>query len=239
MTIAPPAGRPSERSLDSIAWLAPLSPEARHRLAERCRWARYAPHETILDRNDRDTDAYMVVDGRVRVVNFSFGGREISFDEFGPGHVFGELAALDGQPRSATILALTPTTVAMMPARVFQDTVSGTPEIALTMMKHLAGVVRRGTERIMDLSTLAANNRVQAELLRLARGVVRPDGTAVLKPAPVHADIAARVSTTRETVARVFSDLVKNGIVKRQGQTVLISDVEALQDIVDEVRGDS
>src|SRR3546814_11001643 len=82
-------------------------------------------------------------------------------------------------------------------------------------MRSLATVLRRATERIMDLSTLGANNRVHAEILRLARPGLKGDNTAVVAPIPLHGDIASRVSTTRETVARVFSDLARADLVER------------------------
>ncbi|MFZ9133563.1 MAG: aminoacyl-tRNA hydrolase, partial [Gemmobacter sp.] len=73
---------------------------------------RHKQGETIIDRESESRDVYFVVDGRARVVNFSLSGGEISFDDIENGGVFGELAALDGQPRSATIVALTDTLVA-------------------------------------------------------------------------------------------------------------------------------
>ena len=89
----------------------------------------------------------------------------------------------------------------------------------------------------MDLSTLAANNRVQADLLRLARNSMVGENRAELTPIPVHGDIASRVSTTRETVARVLSDLSRQGVVERQKDRLVIDDVDHLEDMVEEVRG--
>jgi len=105
-------------------------------------------------------------------------------------------------------------------------------------MKVLARVVRTSTDRIMDLSTLAANNRVQADLLRLAKDHVDDSNTAEISPIPVHSDIASRASTTRETVARVLSDLARRGVVERQKEALVVLDVEQLSDMVEEVRGE-
>jgi CRP-like cAMP-binding protein len=91
----------------------------------------------------------------------------------------------------------------------------------------------------MDLSTLGANNRVHAELLRLAGSNIQDDNTARISPIPIHGDIASRVSTTRETVARVFSDLTREGTLKRDRDALIILDVEKLNDIVEQVRGES
>ena len=105
-------------------------------------------------------------------------------------------------------------------------------------MTRLAQIVRSATDRIMDLSTLAANNRVHAELLRLARAGMKGENKAVIRPIPVHGDIASRISTTRETVARVLNDLARQGVVTRTKDSLLVNDVERLGDLVEEVRGD-
>ena len=105
-------------------------------------------------------------------------------------------------------------------------------------MTHLAQIVRASTERIMDLSTLGANNRVQAELLRQARNALDGENRAVIKPIPVHSDIASRVSTTRETVARVMNDLARKEILERRKDSLVIVDVNELQTMVEEVRGE-
>ena len=91
----------------------------------------------------------------------------------------------------------------------------------------------------MDLSTLGANNRVHAELLRLAKPGIKEANTAEISPIPIHGDIASRVSTTRETVARVFSDLTREGILRRDQDTLIILDIDTLTDIVETVRGES
>ena len=67
--------------------------------------------------------------------------------------------------------------------------------------------MRISTDLIIDLRTVGSNKRVHAELLRLAKPDMKVENTAEISPIPIHGDIAVRVSTTRETVARVFSDL--------------------------------
>jgi len=84
---------------------------------------------------------YFVVDGRARVVNFSLSGREISFDDIENGGVFGELAALDGQPRSATIVALTDTLVASISPDTFVNLLRDHPDMAISLMRGLAKIV--------------------------------------------------------------------------------------------------
>ncbi|MFQ5954651.1 MAG: Crp/Fnr family transcriptional regulator, partial [Kiloniellales bacterium] len=194
-------------------------------------------NQQIIDREAESQDVYFVVTGKVRVVNYSLTGREISFDDIEQGGYFGELAALDAEPRSANIVALAPTTVAIMTPSLFHELLAKHSAMALKLIHRLVSVIRTSTGRIMDLSTLGAHNRVDAELLRLAQPGMRDDNTAVIKPVPIHGDIASRVSTTRETVTRVLSDLARAGIVERTGNALVIQDVNRLEEMVEKFRG--
>jgi len=225
-------------SLSGIALLDDLSASELEKLEQQCSWRHYSSQEQIIDRQSDTTDIFFVAEGRVRIVNYSLSGREITFDELRQGEHFGELAAIDGQPRSASVMALKGCLVASLSQERFRVLVESHPKIALRLMENLAGMVRVSTDRIMDLSTLAANNRVQAEVLRQARESSTDDISAIIKPIPVHGDIASRVSTTRETVARVMNDLARQGIVERRKDSLVIGDMEQLSEMVEEVRGE-
>ncbi len=200
-------------------------------------YKQFSPCEQIIDRDSSSTDVFFIVRGRARIVNYSVTGREIAFDDLTDGDYFGELSALDNRPRSANVMALVESLILALPQRTFRQVIERHPAIALEVMTRLANIVRAADERIMDLSTLAAHNRVQAELLRQVRGHGRDSNRGRISPIPVHSDIASRVSTTRETVARVLNDLARRGIVERTKQALVIHDITSLETIVDEVRG--
>jgi CRP-like cAMP-binding protein len=224
-------------TLRRIPLFAELSDSELKVLEDACVWRRFHAHEQIIDREDDSRDVFFITRGEVRVVNYSMSGREVSFDEIEAGYFFGELAALDGAPRSASVVALMDTTVALMPPEVLQQLVVDHPQVGLQLMARMAHIIRTSTSRIMDLSTLGANNRVYAELLRMARQNLKGDETARISPIPIHGDIASRVSTTRETVARVLSDLSRQGLVVRQGNALVIKDVPRLTEMVEHFRG--
>lgn len=231
-------GTTESESLADVRLLEGVADAARFDLERTASWRRFAAHEQIIDRQSETRDVFFVVHGRVRVVNYSLSGREITLDDLGAGEHFGELAAIDGQPRSASVMALEDTVVASVTPERFLKLVEGNPVIARRVMQQLARIIRSSTDRIMDLSTLAANNRVQAELLRQARAAAGNGKAAEISPIPLHGDIASRVSTTRETVARVLSDLSRQGIVERRKNALAILDLERLEEMVEEVRGD-
>lgn len=225
-------------SLVGIRILEGMDAKALADLEKGCTWRRFGDHEQIIDRQSDSTDIFFVVEGRVRIVNYSLSGKEITLEDLDAGSHFGELSALDGQPRSASVMALNNCTIAALPQERFLSLLRQNSDIAFRVLRALAGIIRNSTDRIMDLSTLAANNRVQADLLRQARSGLIGENQAEIRPIPVHGDIASRVSTTRETVARVLSDLARNNIVERKKNALLIKDLAQLREMVEEVRGE-
>jgi CRP-like cAMP-binding protein len=222
------------RSLAGIELLRSLPADKLHAVERRCLWRKWRAGEQVIDRETMSNDVYFVVSGRARVVDYSSSGnREVVFDELEDGTYFGELAAIDGEPRSANIVAVEETLTASIPSDAFIDLLFENREAGLTLMRRLCEMVRTSTGRIMDLSTLGAHNRIYAELLRLARtgGAGRPN-IATIHPIPVHSDIAARVSTTRETVARVLSELSHRGVLRRDEDSLVILDLTALTNMV-------
>ena len=225
-------------SLAGIKLFDDLSESALEDLSKRCRWREYQPDEQVIDRNSDSRDLYLIVEGRVRVVNYSVTGREVTFDEREKGEYFGELAALDGEPRSANVIALNKLNVACLSQEAFNRLLLEHPQVTLKILNGLAKIVRASNKRIMDLSTVGANNRVHAEILRLALPGVRTDNTAIVSPFPIHGDIASRVSTTRETVNRVFSDLSRRGVVKRSKSNLVVLDLIRLRKMIEDVVGE-
>jgi len=94
------------------------------------------------------------------------------------------------------------------------------------------------TTRVYEFGTLAVNNRIQAEMLRLAQLVPREGKIARIDPAPTHVEIANRISTHREAVTRELNRLSRLGIIDRQGGALLVSDVDRLATMVHEATGE-
>jgi CRP-like cAMP-binding protein len=125
----------------------------------------------------------------------------------------------------------------VIPQRVFIKVVATYPEVALSVMRRLARIIRAADERIMDLSTLAAHHRVYAEVLRRACVQMVGENKAEIAPIPLHSEIAGKTSTTRETVARAINNLTRQGIVSRSKTALRIHDVCALKEMIVEARG--
>jgi CRP-like cAMP-binding protein len=228
----------SLKNLSGINILSALETTALNEIEKLCFFKNCASNEQIIDRHSETTDIFFVISGVVRVANYSLSGRIISFADLSAGSHFGELAALDGQLRSASVFSLTNCLLATISKGQFLALLKKYPSVALMVMKSLAKIIRTSTNRIMDLSTLAANNRVQADLLRMAKKFEIDGVTAEISPIPIHGDIASRVSTSRETVARVLMDLAKRGIVQRQKKSLVVKDIKQLSDMVKKMKGE-
>ncbi len=228
---------PQQHDLSNIHALIDLT-DAEHRNFEMsCRWRRFAAGEQILDQLDETRDVYFITQGRVRIVNFTVQDKEVALDDLREGDYFGELAAFDGRPRSSSVIAIEASGIAKMSPERFLKLIQNYPKLSLRVLTNMADIIRASTERIVDLSTLGANNRVHGELLRLARSGKREGNIVTIQPIPVHGEMASRASTTRETVARVVSELSKMGILKREKDALLVCDFDRLEQMVEEVRG--
>ena len=228
---------PETHDLAGIVILEGLNEDQLRDFEKSCRWRRFAPDEQIVDQQSDSNDVYFITRGRVRVVNFTYSGKEVALEDLTAGQYFGELAAIDGRPRSSSVVALEDSDIAKMSPERFLKLILNYPQLSLRVLTNMAGIIRASTERIVDLSTLGANNRVHGELLRQARNAERQDNIATIQPIPVHGEMASRASTTRETVARVVSELTKMGILKREKDALLVCDFDRLEQMVEEVRG--
>ena len=225
-------------ALGRVSILAGLARPQLERVAAVCRWREFGEGEQILSYRDPSTDVFLLAVGKVRVIIYSAEGKAVVFTDLRPGAMFGEIAAIDRGPRSASVEAIEACTIALLSAPQFEDLLMGHPTVALATLRHVTEEVRRLSERVLEFSTLVVQNRIHAELLRLAANAPRKDGQALLSPAPTLSDIANRVSTHREAVSRELSRLGSIGLLRREGSVLRVTDVVRLEKLVREARGE-
>ena len=207
-------------------------------LAAACRWREYDSGEQIVSYDDPSNEVFFLASGRVRAIIYSADGKAVVFTDLKPGAMFGEIAAIDRGPRSATIEAIETCTVASLTASQFEALLLREPTAALATLRHVTQEVRRLSERVLEFSTLVVRNRIQAELLRLALDAGVQDGQASLSPGPSLSDLANRVSTHREAVSRELSRLSSIGLLRREGGDLRVTDVARLKGLVREAKGE-
>jgi CRP/FNR family transcriptional regulator, cyclic AMP receptor protein len=198
--------------LAGIALLRSMSEAELQALEQRCRWRRFGAGQQIVDRDSEDRSVFFVVEGRVRVVDYSPGGREVIYAVLGPGSHFGELAAIDGRGRSASVLAVETCVLAAITPADLDSLLRRSAELALALIRHLVEIIRTSDERITELSTLGAMQRVGRELLRLAEP--GPSGAFSISPLPTQSNLASQTGTMSRTLAPFTYD----GPIERNGR---------------------
>lgn len=217
-------------SLARVSLFSALEERELLELARNIRRSAYAPGEMVVQHLDDDDDVYIILSGSLIASIISPEGREVAFDVMIAGEYFGEIAAIDGGGRSASVAALVDAEVGLISGNRFRELVGQHPKISSALVRDLVARIRRLTERNYENIALRIKHRVQLELLRLAnRAGVLHDG-GVLTPAPTHAQIAARVGANREAVTREISALVKIGFIKTSRQSIAFQNAEGLID---------
>lgn len=216
---------------EAESFLEQLSHSARQALKQMNVTQSFAAGEMIITQDDLSDSAYVVLKGLAQATIFSAEGKMVAFRDVGMGEIFGELAAIDGQPRSACILAVSDVMVGILTREQVAQLITTEPDFAWALLRHLAVQSRAMTERIFEFSTMLVRERLAHELLRLADASNTRQGLAVIAPAPTHYDLAVRISTHREAVSREMSRWSKMGLVVRDGPRLSLCDIAKLREV--------
>ncbi|NQX96040.1 MAG: Crp/Fnr family transcriptional regulator [Erythrobacter sp.] len=204
-------------------FLLGASDVALEHIDQNCRWFNAKRGQILLSHTEPSTDIYLLVSGSLEVEIFTEAGRSIFFRDVFPGELVGEIAAIDGKPRSASVVARTDCCVAIISAEVLWETLRRDELLNRRLLQMLADKVREMTDQVYFLTAYDVPTRIVAELLRMsARDEAGTAGRSI-KPFPTHEAFATRVGTTREAVTRTLGQLSAEGfIVKdRSGITLL------------------
>lgn len=227
-TVMPP--RPADR-LDEVPFLAGADPALLARHSRNAVWRNYAPGQVLMDSEDRTTQVHLILSGRVRVLVHSPCGRETILGEQEAGDVLGEIAALDGGPRTARAIAILQSRTCALPAPDFMALVAGSPVVGLRLLRLLAARFRLLNAQRLERDGLSVRLRLCAELLRMSRGRAGGPQAAsrIVSPPPPQHELAARIGARREVVSREMAALVRQGVLVRTTGGVVIPRVDVLR----------
>ena len=191
---------------------------------------RFREGEAIFQQGDPGQMLYLVESGQVRIYVQDEEGQETSVTLCGPGDMFGELAVIDGLPRSASAVAMGRTVVHILSRDRFREHMRRSPQLALDLLKALSVRVRYSTQQVGNLTLLAISGRLARKLLELAQlhGEVEPDGVRI-GLALTQSDLASLVGTTRESVNKALGAFRRQGLVRMQRGHIVIVDADALR----------
>lgn len=178
---------------------------------------------------------YLVESGQVRIFVNGLNGQETSVVLYGrPGEIFGELAIIDGLPRSASAVAVMDTVVHTLSRERFQDFMRQWPQLALNFMQALTKKVRYNTKQVDSLASMDISRRLARKLLELGQnyGTAETQGVR-LNTALTQSDLASLIGATRESTNKFLRQFRDDGLISlTNGQTIIIRDAEALRTLV-------
>jgi CRP-like cAMP-binding protein len=206
-----------------------LDDESLARLAAASRSRTYRRGQYIWYQGDPGGTLLVVCDGLVKVVLGSEAGEEAVLVTLGGCEVLGEIALLDGGPRSASVVAVEPTTGLLLTRASVLDAMARHPVVLDAMLRALGGLVRRLTEQAGDLVFLDLGGRLAKVLLRLAEGRSPTAEGIVLDTGLSQSDLAAMVGASRPAVNRVLHILATRGLIRVDGQVIVVRDVAELR----------
>lgn len=210
--------------------LANLPAEALARLGGSARRRSYRRGEVIFHQGDPGDALHFIIDGRVKVVLDAETGEEAVIAILGPGDCFGELALIDGEPRSATVETLEPVQTLSLGRPDFMTFIRDNSLVAERLLVTLAGMVRRTDESMADLVFLDLEGRLVKKLLELADAHGRAvDGAVEIELPMTQEDLAAMIGATRASVNKLLGWYEDRGAIQRRGRRIAIFDQERLR----------
>ena len=166
---------------------------------------------------------FFVVEGSVKVTRLSKDGREVILAMLNAGDFFGEMSLLDGEARSANVIALEKTEVLSLKRDDFLVVLHDYPKIAIQLLKEMTSRLRKSDRQIVSLSLSDAEKRIALCIVRFAdeQGVIK-NGQVTIPKIPIQQDIANMAGTSRETVSRAMSLLTEEKYIERNGKELKI-----------------
>jgi CRP/FNR family transcriptional regulator, cyclic AMP receptor protein len=223
-------GRPVLESLATIPFFAGLDPDALERLASGMRSRRFRRGEVIFHVGDPGDALFVIVSGDVKISLPSETGEEAILATLRPGAVFGELALLDGAPRSASATALSATETVVLPRDRFRDLIATEAGVRDALLASIAGELRRLTQHVEELHFLDITGRLAARLVRLAEegGSPTDDGALRLRANLTQADLAAMVGCTRQSVNKLLGQFTEDGLIRQEREGIVVTNLPGL-----------
>jgi CRP/FNR family transcriptional regulator, cyclic AMP receptor protein len=217
-------------ALSRCPLFAHATPDVLHSVAGGLRRRRFRRNEVIFHQGDTGDSLHIVAEGAVKIILPSTEGEEAIIATLWPGDFFGELSLLDGAPRSATASAIEPTETLVLPRTAFHDLVERDSALRDALLTGLARELRRLTGHVEELHFLDLAGRLAKRLARLAHETApAAEGEVSLDWPFTQSDLASMIGGTRQSVNRLLSSLVDEGLVRIEPDQLVIVDVSALE----------
>lgn len=211
---------PSVEVLAKIPLLHALKPELLAQLSSVIQLREVVKQDCLLHKGDQGNGLIFLLHGRLLVVDVTPEGKQIGLNFLVSGDFLGELAIIDNLPRSATVVAVTTSQVAILPKAHAKRLIFENPIVAERMMQHVALRLRAST----DYRTLLGIPNAFQRVLSLMQMLAKPDPGKLMtiEDMPTHEQIALMVNTSRETVTRAMQVLNDEKVIEKDNHRLII-----------------
>lgn len=223
------------RALEANDVFGELSKEELEALLAYGATMRFRAGETIFQRGNPGESMMVVLSGRVKISNYSADGKEAVLNFIEPGGVFGEIALLDGKPRTADAAAMAPSELFVLRRRDLLPFLKARPQVAIRLIEVLCAKLRHATSMVEDIMLLNMGPRIARALLRLAEEHGRKRGGAIRLDLKLsQRELGAYVGLARENINRQLKLWREKGLIAIEAGGITILDEEGLRRAAEE-----
>lgn len=214
----------------SAEFLDQLDADVRQALVQRARTRRWPAGASVFLEGEQSATVVVLVEGRVKVFSLTEQGEEILLGVRGPGALLGELSAIDGAPRSASIAALEPTVALVLPVAVFTDFLATHAPAAMALVRLITARLRDSDRKRVEFAAYDTAARVARRLVELAERFGEPEAGGVrISLALSQDELAGWVGASREAVAKALRVLRERRLITTGRRTMTVLDLDALR----------
>ena len=211
-------------------FMAQLDPADRAALTERARTRRWPAGASLFLEGELSSTVVVVVSGRAKVFSLTDDGEEVVLAVRGPGALLGELSAVDGAPRAASVAALEPVVALVLPAAAFTDYLTTHGRAAMVLLRLITDRLRDSDRKRVEFAAYDTAARVARRLVEMAERFGEPNANGVRITVALSQDeLAGWVGSSREAVAKALRTLRERGFLITGRRTMTVLDMDALR----------
>jgi CRP-like cAMP-binding protein len=196
----------------------------------------FSKREVIYNKGAQTSHLFFLYDGRVQGIDFTLDGKEVGCFFAEPGDFFGELGVMDGKEQPESVIALVKSTVVAVPKPAIRPLLTAMPNMAEALMLKLAEKLRQASNQRKILGLANPLQKVCAQLWTMNVNSTNTENTGKIPMMPTHQELAIMINASRETVTRVFQQLQTKSIVQRDGNDLLLLNLQTLKEISEGTR---
>lgn len=200
------------------------------KLASKLQIKEYEKNTLVVRETDEGSTLFIITKGKVKISRLSESGKEVILAILGEDEFFGEMSLLDGEARSANVTTIHKSELLLLKRKDFLEILEQSPKISISLLIELASRLRKSDMQIKSLSLFDAAGRVASAIIQIAEetGTIK-DGIVQIANLPSQRDLANIAGTSRETISRVITSFIEDGIIVKKSGKLFINDYEVFK----------